>query len=1019
MVAAVALLHPATLMADRAEDEFNAGVVLWRKDRFTPAVEAFEKFLEDYPDHSRAALAHFYLGLSYSSLRKYADSRNHFEQFLQLDPQGANTAAAKYRVGECSYYLKEYDKAVDQLQDYTAQYPEDKLIDWGNLQLGESLVQVKRWEDADRILTALAAESENDYIRKQAEYTLALSLERQTRFDDAVKAYRKVAEQDDARQATRALARAGTIRFRQQQYEQASDLYDQIVSDFATSRLMPAAALNSGLSQYRLKNYEQALQRFRQVPETSAERIEATLLSGMSLARLERVDEARKTLRAAYEAAGKTGFAAEALFEMARLEQIAEDYPLATQMYQDLIDRWPEDSHVADAIFNAASLQLETDHPADAEKLLSRLNSDFPDEAARPRARFLAGRVLLQQDRKSDAREAFSQVAESDQSEERSVALSLYYIAKVDHEARQFESALKMVQRLRPLLEQEANDDLHGALALGAMSALELDRFDVTEELASAYLQNEEHTSQSADALAARTVARASTGKYGDAVQDADALVKSSPENPQTWTAILQSAEAAWDKNEYDAARQLFQRAENEQAPIVSRRSGASGVAWAFFRLQQFQDAAEAFQQIANNWPKSTAGLEGRYMAARSLQEAGQLETAVTSYIGVSKDFAELAPSAKAPALQQRLRNYALDAGRTAARLLAGEGRDEESNQQWADLVDRFQDTKDLDVLLDEWALQNLKAKNYDKADEIYRRLLKDRPDSRFAGTARLSLAESTLNEGQMDKAMAEFEAIIDHEQYDRTDKARAMYHLTDIYTERQNWARVEELSKRFAVEHSGESLAPRIQLLRADALLALDQLDEARDLLEMLRQGVLDGQLEKAPWTERIWIVLGEVALAAEDYESVDPVAAEFSEQFPQSRLQFQMTYVQGRRWKNQAEPDFEKARVFFDETIYDDTGRGTRTAARCQFLIADTRLMQKDYAQASRDYFKVYTLYRYPDLQAQALFQAGACQQKLGNTQEAIANWKSLIEEFPESPLAKDAADLLENPPSDPPQT
>ena len=71
----------------------------------------------------------------------------------------------------------------------------------------------------------------------------------------------------------------------------------------------------------------------------------------------------------------------------------------------------------------------------------------------------------------------------------------------------------------------------------------------------------------------------------------------------------------------------------------------------------------------------------------------------------------------------------------------------------------------------------------------------------------------------------------------------------------------------------------------------------------------------------------------------------------------------------------------------------------------------MEKDYSQASEDYYRVYILYRYPDLQAPALFQVGACHRELGQPREAVKSWQSLIEEFPESPLAKDADQLLKD--------
>jgi TolA-binding protein len=1009
VLAVAVALQPDVVLADKAGDDFNLGVGLWRKELWTPAVDTFEQFLKDYPDHPRVGLATFYLGLSYSSLQKYEMSRDRFEDFLRLNSDSSNAAVARYRIGECSYYLHEYEQAVAQLEVYVLEHPDDKLVDWGNLQLGESLVQVKRWAEADVILKKLLTTASTDYVKGQAQYSLALSLEKQGNADAAVDAYRKVAQQDDERQATRALARAGTILFRHEQYDLAAALYDQIVARFPKSRLTPSAALNSGLAFYRVQKYEDAIRRFNDVAQESTEKTEATLLTGMSFARLQRFDEARSTLRTAFDAAGKTELAAEALYEMARLEQIAGKLDVAVQMYVDLVDRWPKDSHTADSMFNAASLQLELNNTESAAQLLDRMKTEFPADFANPRATFLIGRILLRQSNPTAAREALSQVVDAEDAAPRSVALSLYYLARIDHDRKQFGAALQTVLRLRPALNEAANSDLQGALALGAMSALELSEFTTAEELATAYLEFGQDAAQSADARAARTVARASAGNYKAALEDADKLVASAADNPQTWTAILQSAEHAWDQEEYPSALELFRRTDNERAPSATRQSGSSGVAWCLFHQKQFKEAAEAFGQTAGSWPETSAGLEARYMQVRSLQEDGQADTAVTEYAALAGDFVARAAKTDDQSLKERLQSYALDAGRTAARLLDSSERRDEANQQWASLADHFSDSKELDSVLDEWAWSNLKSQQYEKADDVYRRLLKERPESQFAGTARLSLAESDLNAQRMDQALREFQAIVEHPQYGESEKAKSLFHLIDISTERQTWKRVIELANQFATNYSAASLAPRVQLLHADALVALQQSTKASELLEMLRRSILDRQLEAAPWTERIWIVLGEAALAAKDYTEIDLVAEQFAEQFPEAKIGFQMKYLLGRRWKNQPEPEFAKAREYFESVIYDETGRGTHTAARCQFLIADTWLMQKDYAQASRDYFKVYTLYRFPELQAQALYQAGTCQRESGELNEAIQTWKSLLKEFPDSPVVADATQQL----------
>jgi len=1010
VVLAAVICQPVETFADKAGDDFNLGVGFWRKSRWTLSAETFERFLNDYPEHVRVPLARFYLGLSYSSLRKYEASREQFQEYLRLSPEGSNLAAARYRIGECSYYLGEFQAAAAELEEYVRQHPADKLAGWGKLQLGESLIQLERWDEGDKTLQDVVKNSADEDINRQAQYTLALSLEKQRKGDAAVAGYRRVAQLGDTPEAVRALARAGTIRFRQEQYDRAAALYDEIVTRFPDSRHAPSASLHSGRALYRSKKFEDAIRRFERVAKESSEHVEATLFTGMALAKLERFEEARPILQQAFDAAGDGGLAAEILFEQSRLEQLVGQQAKAAAMYADLADRWPADAHVPDALFNASSLRLEMSDTDTAQRLLQRLEKEHPEVFAKSSTKFLSGRLLIQQKQPDVARAAFQQVLDSGDADRRSVALSMYYIAGIDHEAKRYDAALKAVYQLTPELADAANQDLNGILALGAMSALELGRFTESEELATSFLDKTNEGPQAEDARAARIVARANTGQYEAAITDADRMIELAATNAQTWTAILQAAEQAWDQEQFQPSLEFFRRANHQQAPEATQRSGSSGTAWSMFKLNQFAAAVDAFDETANAWPDSFAGYDARYMKVRCLQETGQLDEAVAGYSAIVADFVQAAAGMEDASLKERVQAFALDSGRAAARLQADAGNLDKSDREWAGVAEAFAESDELDSILDEWAWLNLKNGRYAQADDIYRRLLKERPKSRFAGTARLSLAESSMISKQTDEAMREFRAIAEHPDYADTEKAKALFHLIEINAENQSWERVVEFAEMFGTQHSGSSLASQVQLIHADGLLGLNRSAEAGELLQLLRRGVISGDLEAEVWTERVWVALGEAALTAKDYAQIDVLADEFRSRFPESHHGFQMSYLQGRRWTAQAEPDFAKAREFFEQVIYDKMGRGTRTAAQSQFLIAETRLREGDYKQAAVEYYKVSTLYRFADLQAQALFQAGGCEAKTGETEEAHRTWKSLIEEFPDSPFATEAAKALE---------
>ncbi len=1004
------LLTPSVVFADRAEDDFRLGVGFWRRQRWELAAETFEQFLQDHPDHPRASLAGFYLGLTYSSLRRYEKARERFEDYLRNNPAGANVAAARYRIAECSYYLGQFQRAADEFGEYLDRHPQDRLAPWGRLQRAESLVQLRQWKPAQTLLQELLQSDTDEAIVRQARYTMALLLEKQERFDDAVAAYRRVAQEKDSPEAMRALARAGTIRFRQEQYDEAAALYDELVRRFPDSRHAPAAALHSGRALYRAGRFQDALHRFGQVPADSSENAEALLFSGMAWAQLGRTDRARNVLQQAQAAAANdTGLAAEILFERARLERAAGQLKMAARMFADLADRWPEDPHAADALFNAVGLSLEEGQVDDADRLLNRLHSDDAGAAARPPVRILTGRVRFMQGKPESARAEFLGVLEDESSQSRDRALSLYYLARIDHEAGRFEEAFRSVQRLLPELTDE-NDDLRGALALGAMSALEIGRDEQAVSLASRFLNENPPGALAVDARAARLVAAARLGRYEAVQGDANWLIEHASDSRQTWAAVLQAAEAAWEKQDFPAAQKLFELADDPHATAAVRQSGVTGTAWCLYRQERIEEAAEAFGRAAVDEPDSPAGLEAQYMRVRCLLESGDSLDGVQESWRLMEDFLRRAGQTETAGLKERLLTWALDCGRTAARILAAAGRFSEADRFWAALADAFADRQESDEILDEWAWMHLTAERYDDSSRIYRRLLEQHPESPFAGTARLALAEDLLAAGQTDRAVPELQAIAASERCDRSAREKALYHLITISADQEDREETMRLAEQFEAHYSDSELAPQVQLLHAEALLSCREFAAAERLQQPLRQAVLEDRLEAAAWTEHVWILLGEAALAAKQYQQIDVVEQEYRRLFPDGRYGYKMDFIQARRWKNQPEPDYAKARRAFQKVIDDDVGRGSETAARSQFLIAETWLFQQDYRKAIPEFFRVHLLYRYPDLQARALFQAAGCQMALGQDQAAEQTVQMLRDEFPDSEWAEEAVRRLQ---------
>ena len=70
---------------------------------------------------------------------------------------------------------------------------------------------------------------------------------------------------------------------------------------------------------------------------------------------------------------------------------------------------------------------------------------------------------------------------------------------------------------------------------------------------------------------------------------------------------------------------------------------------------------------------------------------------------------------------------------------------------------------------------------------------------------------------------------------------------------------------------------------------------------------------------------------------------------------------------------------------------------------MIAETWFQEKNYEKARNEYLKVKYIYKFPEWQAPALFQAGLCDEVLGNIAKARETYSQVKAVYPESEFAK----------------
>jgi TolA-binding protein len=121
-----------------------------------------------------------------------------------------------------------------------------------------------------------------------------------------------------------------------------------------------------------------------------------------------------------------------------------------------------------------------------------------------------------------------------------------------------------------------------------------------------------------------------------------------------------------------------------------------------------------------------------------------------------------------------------------------------------------------------------------------------------------------------------------------------------------------------------------------------------------------------------------------------------------------YQADEVLGRSLKSQAK--WTEARAAFERVLKDPHGKLSETAAKSQFLLADTYLQEKNYETALKEYLKVDILYKFPDLQAAALYQAGVCHEELQKWKDAARTYDEMLRRFPKHEHAALARERLD---------
>ena len=1011
-------IGPQVAWADQAADDYAAAVGFYKQSRWGLAEESFKKFLKDHAKHDRVSFARLYLGLSLTNLEKYDEARTTLRGFVKDFPNNAQVPQAMYRVAESSYFLDDLKGAEAEFTAFLVKSPEDSLREYALPYLADTQLRLGKPDAAAENFQQSIKLFPQGKVLEDSRWGLAKALEAQQKFPEALVLYREVAANRAGLRAAQAQLQIASRLFEQKDFANAAKAYTDLEKNFPESKHVATARLNAGYAFYELKDFKAAATQFELAAKEPDQAPAASYWRGMSQKQTGDLAGAATVLKAAFEAHSANPIAEQVLFQWADCELRLSQFDSAELHFADVAKRWPQGQWADDALYFAgeAALQRANRDPnaetrtaaiQAAESYTKQFATTQPNSGLKLYNELLRGRVLLARGSDADATasvDLFKGVIAAAQRPQTQLQ-ARYHLARAQQRLKQHAA---VIETLGPVVEQVRKEgavsEFIDALVMFASSALAEKKYPEAIAAAADDIRLAPKSEQLDQALVTKALAEANLKQLDAAKQSLAQLKASVPNSPLIVRTALQLAEVAYSQKQFDASLEWYAAAVAAGPQSPHFVAALSGQAWSQFEKKQYKPAAEGFAKLVKDFPQNGLAAEAAFKLGESLQLDNQLDAAAKAF---AEAFESYSPG-----------RYGYLAGLEGARTLRRANKPAEADAAYEKLLVKFPKPENLDKLFDEWALLNYEAGRFARSDEIFKRLIAEMPNSDLADNARFSLAESDLlssvnpddgsvNTAKVDAAKAAFQKLEQDPKSDAEVQELSLWRLMQVAEQQKQWDEMTKVATahrtRFAEGEHKLDAAFHLAL----AQVQRQQIEPAFELLKPLAAMKGDPKTKEMDWFPRVFVLLAEIQWKQKNYADAVATVTDFRAWDSKNRLQYQADEVLGRAYKNQAK--FDEARAAFQKAIDDPNGKRTETAAKAQFMIAESFMLQQNYKSALESFLKVDILYEFPEWQAPALFQAAGCDEKLGDWPQVVRDYDALITKFPKSEWAEMAKPLL----------
>ena len=985
---------PHAARADAGDDQYAVASGHYARNRWKLAVEEFQVFLRDFPEHSKNNLARFFQAEAYVQLGEFPAAQKLFGEFLQRDPTNRFARQALFRQGECAYILGDNAGAREVLAEFLTTYRDDKLNAFVLPYLGEIALARDDFAEAKKYFEQALEKFPDGQLQDDCRFGLARIMEEQGDGESAARVYLALAAKAGSPLADDAQFRLGAVQYARGDYEEALRTLGEFDSTYKQSDLVDKARLSRGWSLFQLDRFDEARELFESLKEKPGVASEARYWLGLTYKAKQQWAEAAKILLAAADDR-KHELAPAMLFHagdaLRRQQKTAE----AGEAFEAVLSGWPEGEWADDALLGRLQLALAANNSQQVDALAADFARRFPESSLSAEVDRAKAESLLKRKQFAEAAGVLEPLLEASDPAAETAAVVRYLLALAYQGQKKNEQALEV---LRPLSEAKQGELLADARLTQAALLIDSSRFAEAIAPLEAYLKaaSQEKTVDPTDkavskCLAQLVVCYGRTKDFERAREHYAELLRRMPDDELFAATSQHLAEAAYAAGDYAWSTELFASLGKRSLTAAAAAKGLSGLAWSQFKLDQTEQAAKTFDRLVQSHSENPLAAEAALMRGQIFEEAEQPEAALAMYrwvIGKHPQAEQVAPALLA-----------------AARIHDKLEQDNEAAELYQRLAKDFADQPFSDAVLYEWAWVARDLNQSEESDRLFAELRKKHPDSRFRADATYRLAERAHAAKDYERAkslLAELAA----DQPDQGMLPHVLFLRGQVAAGLSDWQQVAQSMAKLVEVAPEHAMRPLAEYWIAEAGYRQGDYTEAGKRLDALASR-LEGRQEA--WTAMVPLRQAQVLAQQKKWKEAQDLAESIGGRFPDFDQQFEADYVIGRALASRGE--FEAARAAYQKVIRSTTGGKTETAAMAQWMIGETFFHQKNYEAALREYLRLEILYAYPTWQAAALLQAGKCHETLGQWRQAAEVYERLVEQYAQTSFAEEAARRLKS--------